>query len=87
MTHLEFMPYHNRHIQFTLKNNMKLQGVVLDPLNERDSGESETSYRFIPTGNLKEWQRANKNGDRAAKNKLEQTIEILDIIEANFLNY
>jgi hypothetical protein len=84
MTHLEFMPFHNKHIRFRLYNGTGKQGVVLDtiPYNKKDFA---TQYVFIPSDKLNEWKQADRERKNAIKEALEEKIDILNIISAELI--
>jgi hypothetical protein len=63
MNHLEFAPYHNRHIVFRLKNGNEKSGVVLDTMSFDENNQYKTKYKFITTVNLVSWTKAKKEGN------------------------
>ena len=87
MTHIEFFPYHNRHIRFRLKNGTELSGVLTDKMSERERDQPRTLYDFIPTRNMIEWKKAEKNADYDKMKGLEKEIDIEDIVWAELISY
>lgn len=87
MNHIEFFPYHNRHIVFKLKNGQELSGVLLDDMKHKSTGEYETNYTYIPTKNLIAWKLAEKSNDKKRQQELQSEIDIEEIVWAEQLNY
>lgn len=80
MNHLEFMKYHNYHIEFAYQGK-RLSGVVLDyiPFNKK---KNDTDYIFIPTKNLVKWRTATN----LERKKLQEVIDIQHISSVSFYN-
>lgn len=85
MTHLEFSPYHNRHIKFTLANGETSHGVILDIISYEDK-EYDTEYIFIPTNKMMDWSNADKEKNKEKKEQLQSKIDISQIISAELIS-
>lgn len=86
MTHIEFFPFHNRHIKFRLRNGQELHGVLLDMMDYNNK-KVHTEYIFIPTERMREWKEADTTGNVALKEQLQSIIDIENIESAELLNF
>jgi len=86
MTTAEFIPYHNIHIVFKLDNGAELSGAIWDRMDWDLTGKSESVYRFVPTGNMIAWKKAEREKDKEAQSRLETDIDLHNIVWAELLN-
>lgn len=88
MTHIEFAPYHNRHISFLYRPingaEEKLAGVVLDIIKYNEKS-IPTEYIFIPSPSLREWQECYERGDNVRMQGLQRTLDINFIFDPQFV--
>lgn len=86
MNHIEFLPYHNRHIRFQLQNGRTHSGVITVLGDQSDFSKPDTIYSFIPTHNMIPWKKAEEEKDQDKMNSLESEIDIADIKWAENIN-
>ncbi len=84
MNHSNFIPYHNRHIQFSVNNGPVQSGVVVDMAQFRTDGVMTTEYTFIPTGNMIEFK---KTSDPEKRKSLSGKVDIAQITWVEPLNW
>lgn len=88
MNHIEFAPYHNRHISFLYRPpnraEEKLAGVVLDIIKYNEKS-IPTEYIFINSPSLKEWQECYERGDGVRMQALQRTLDINFIFDPQFV--
>ena len=85
MTHTEFSPYHNRYIKFKLSSGEEKEGVVFDII-QYDKKKTPTEYVFIPTIHIKNWEDAERKGNKTLMNELEEKVDIADIVSAEVVH-
>jgi len=76
MNHTSFMPYHNKHIQFSVNNGPIISGVLFDSMRFREDGQWSTEYTFVPTRNMIDFKKTN---DLEEQKKLSSQVDIKDI--------
>ena len=79
MNHIEFVPFHNRHIRFRVNNGPIVSGAVFDSSKYREGGRHSTIYTFVPTGNMIEFKKAEEAGDLDKAKSLKSSVDILEI--------
>lgn len=85
MTHIEFFPYHNRHIRFKLNDGTELTGVLIDTIRHTNPTLPDTVYKYIPTTNMLEWKQAEEKNDTTKMKHLESQIDIKNIVHVTLI--
>lgn len=84
MNHIDFSPYHNKHIKFLMDTGAEFHGAVV--MSDDFNKTNNHIYRFIPTGNMIEHRNASETGDIKRMKELEQDVDITKIKSAFLLN-
>lgn len=81
MTQVDFLPFNNRHIRFSLLNGIEMQGLIVDPMNYNNN-IPRTVYKFIRSHDLAAWRIAEGKRDVERMSRLQNDLDILDIESA-----
>lgn len=85
MIELDFVPYHNCHIEFRLSDGTELSGVLFDSMNSHETEKPRTVYQYVQSKNIVEWKQAEKTADKDKMQSLQSGIDIIDVVWANRL--